>query len=278
MIGVGMKLAAGDLYRFGEGLLPPSGSLEVYMKVMKAYEYFHRMNKEANILARKELEEAVALDPEYSWLYSGLAYTHIVDVIYQSRESPLFSFAQASKNIKKAFAVDNEGWFAHLALSHLYFFRKEHDKAIAAAERAIALNPNAADAYAQLGYVLACKGRAEEGIKLIEKAIRLNPIPPDYYLFYLGGAYYALGRYEDSIEVLKEVLQHSPNNLVAHIDLTAAYSASGREEEARQQAEEVLKLDPAFSLDKWAEMVSSLLEDEAEAERYTADLRKAGLK
>ena len=72
------------------------------------------------------------------------------------------------------------------------------------------------------------------------------------------------------------MLQRSPNNLLAHIRLTASYSALGREEEARQQAEELLGLDPTFSVDKFAETI--FIQDEAELEQYIANLRKAGLK
>jgi Tfp pilus assembly protein PilF len=276
MAGVGMKLVDGGEY--GETLIPPSGSLEVLMKLMKASQYLSRMNKEDTILARQELEEAIALDPGYAALYSLLAMTHFMDLNFQSSESPEISFAQASKNIKKALALDNEDYVAHFVLTHLYWLRKERDKAIAALERAIAINPNGADAYALLGNWFTFTGKFEEGIKLIEKAIRLNPIPPAQYLVYLGGAYGRSGRYRDAIEVLKQVFEHSPNNLFAHIGLTHAYSASGREKEARHQAQELLRLDPAFSLGKYAEILLIYFEDKAEAERYIADLRKAGLK
>jgi adenylate cyclase len=246
------------------------------MKQLKAYEYGYRMNKEDNILARQELEEAIALDPEHSLLYAMLATTHFMDLYYQSSESPLVSFAQASKNTKKALALDNESSVAHFALSHLYLARKEHDKAIAAIERAIALNPNGAYNYTQLGWVLTCSGRAEEAIKILGKAMRLNPIPPPQYLHLFGISYQLLGRYEDSIEMEKMVLKRAPNHVFANINLTAAYSASGREEEARQQAEKLLELDPTFSLDKCVEMLP--LKDKAEVERFIDYLRKAGLK
>jgi len=273
MAAVGMKLVDGEQH--GE-FLPPSGSLEVFIKLLKARDYIRRFNKEGNILARQELEEAIVLDPEYPELYSLLAMTHIGDLLYQSSEAPLVSFAQASKSIKKALALDNEDWIAHVALCWLYFLRTEHDKAIEAGERAIALNPNGADAYAQLGLVLAYSGRAEEGIKLIEKSMRLNPIPDAYQLDYLGCVYRFVGRFEDAIEVHKEVLKRSPNNLFAHVWLTAAYSASGREVEARHQAEQLLRLDPTFTLEQLRDIRA--MKDKAEAERFMADLRKAGLK
>jgi hypothetical protein len=72
------------------------------------------------------------------------------------------------------------------------------------------------------------------------------------------------------------LLKRSPNNLFGHIGLIAACTASGREEEARHQAEKLLELDPAFSLDRFTE--TFFIKDEAQAERFIAALRKAGLK
>jgi adenylate cyclase len=273
MRAVGMRLIEGKQY--GE-LLPPSGSLEVYMKASKAREYLVRMNKEDNALARQEAEEAIAMDPEYSLPYSTLALTHIADLLYQSSESPLISFAQASKNIKKALALDDEDYVAHVGLSFLYLFKKEHDKAIEAVEQAIALNPNGADAYAFLGLLLAFAGRAEEGIELVHKGMRLNPIPPRQYLLWLGHAYRLSGQPENAIEAHERLLKRSPNNLPAHMWLAANYSALGREEEARHHAEELRRLDPSFSLDKYAEIVP--IKHKAEVDRLIDDLRKAGLK
>jgi len=276
MFGVGMKLVHGE--GIGKKSMPPSGSLEAYKRLLKAIEYFNRMNKEDNILARQELEEGIALDPEYAVLYSVLASTHLLDLWLQSSESPLISFAQANKNIERALTLDDEDYGAHIALSLLYLLRKEHDKAIASLERAIAINPNGAEAYALLGNLFYLTGKPEGAIKLIEKAMRLDPIPPARYLQYLADSYHSLGRYEDAIEVYKALLKRSPNYLFAHTGLTDTFIASGREEEARHQAQELLRLDPAFSLDEFAEKVLLFVEDKAEAERTIENLRKAGLK
>jgi adenylate cyclase len=272
--GVGIKLVTGEQYK--ERLLPPSGSLEVYMKFLKALDYYSRMNREGNILCRKELEEAIVLDPEYSFLYSVLGMTHLLDLLYQTSESPLISFAQASKNIKKALALDNENWFAHNVLSYLYLLRNEYDKAIGAAQDAIAINPNAADAYVLLGWVLTCSGKAEEGINLIKKGMLLNPFPPLHYQLWLGHAYRLLAQYRKAIEVYEKILKRQPDNLWAHIWLTATYITLGYEEDARRHAEEVLKVDPTFSVEQYADTVP--IKDTVVVERLVADLRKAGLK
>jgi adenylate cyclase len=111
---------------------------------------------------------------------------------------------------------------------------------------------------------------------LIEKAMRLNPHYPASYLFFLGQSYYLMGRYEEAIAAYKRVLTRYPDLLPAHQSLATIYSELGREEEARAEAAEVLKISPNFSLERWRQM--SPYKDPAVLERGLAALRKAGLK
>jgi len=60
--------------------------------------------------------------------------------------------------------------------------------------------------------------------------------------------------------------------------VTATYSAWGREEQARHQAQELLRLDRAFSLDNYAETVLNMVQDKVKAEQYIDNLRKMGMK
>lgn len=106
--------------------------------------------------------------------------------------------------------------------------------------------------------------------------MRLNPIPPPGYQLWLGHTYRLLAQYRKAIEVYEKILERYPDNLFARIWLTATYNTSGREEEARQQAEELIRLDPTFSVEQYAETVP--IKDTVIVERLVADLRKAGLK
>ena len=53
-------------------------NIDAFIKYLQAYELIDRATKEGNAQAKKILEEAVALDPEYPRLYMGLAIAHIV--------------------------------------------------------------------------------------------------------------------------------------------------------------------------------------------------------
>ena len=68
----------------------------------------------------------------------------------------------------------------------------------------------------------------------------------------------------------------TPNEFVAHLELAKIYDELGREEEARAEVTEALKLNPHYSLEALRERHP--YKDPATLERYLAAMRKAGLK
>ena len=112
---------------------------------------------------------------------------------------------------QKAIALDDSLPVAHSLLSRSIAQKQQYDQAIAEGERAIALDPNNADSYAFQADVLNFAGRPEEALRMAEQAMRLNPRYPPYYLFQLGWAYRSTGRYTEAIATLKEFLSRNPN-------------------------------------------------------------------
>ena len=64
--------------------------------------------------------------------------------------------------------------------------------------------------------------------------------------------------------------------LAYHIGLAASYIHVGQEEEAHAEAAEVLKIDPEFSLERYAKTYP--LKNKADLDLHVGALRKAGLK
>jgi tetratricopeptide (TPR) repeat protein len=155
-------------------------------------------------------------------------------------------------------------------------WKKQYDQAIAEGERAIALDANFAEAYKLLAEILKFAGRPEEALKVIEKAMRLNPHYPATYLFALGTYYRLMERYEEAIAAFKSALTRNPALLPVHVNLAVIYSELGREEEARAEVAEVLRISPNFSLEVLRQRFP--YKDPAVLERMIAALRKAGLK
>lgn len=61
-----------------------------------------------------------------------------------------------------------------------------------------------------------------------------------------------------------------------YIIMAACYSLSGRMEEARAAAAEVIRVNPKFSLEQFAKTIPH--KDPAVRERFIESIRKAGLK
>ncbi|UCE55894.1 MAG: tetratricopeptide repeat protein [Desulfobacterales bacterium] len=251
-------------------------NLEAYLKLLQGREHHYRFNKENNVLARDIFQKAIALDPEYPKPYAFLATTHLVDIWLGSSQSPTESLAKAFQLAQKAIALDDAYATAHGLLGNLYMYTRQYDKAIVECERGVALDPNSANALAWLGTNLYWSDRPDQAIPLLKKAIRLNPFPPSWYLSNLAMAYRDTGRYEKAISACKKVLHRESKDVITRTILTATYSYSGREEEARAEAEEIFRIDPNFSLESMAKARPHKNPDNTK--RFIGALRKAGLK
>jgi len=266
-----VELTEGDQFRTR---LKRPGNIEAFIKALKALELFRQSNKEDNVRARQLIKESIQLDPQQPESYLIMALTYLEDIWFGA-ESPLLSFAQASTNLKKAMALDNENSDAYIVLSYLLIMKRDHEEAIAAAKKAIALNPSAADAYLGLGHALFFSGKPKEALDYLKKAIRLNPMPPsDYYLF-IGHCYRSLERFTEALEAYKKAVEIGPSNIYAHLGLAVLYNFMGRDHEARAAASNVLRIDPDFSLN--AIRTASPHKDRDGEESYYEAARKAGL-
>jgi len=238
---MGVKLTTGEQARVSAR---GTANLDAYLKCLEGRENLFRLNRDSNLKARQRAEEAIALDSEYSIAYSLLSNTHILDVWFKWSKSPKESMMRAFELAKKALALDESNSGAHLVFAKIFLLQRLHDKAIAEAERAVSLAPNAADAINILGLILRFAGRPQEAAPMHERAIRLNPMPPAQYLYQLALCYTFMGEYEKAIAICKEALHKNPDDFVGRITLTIAYSSFGRDEEARSEATEVLRHGP----------------------------------
>ena len=251
-----------------------TNNLEVYLKCLQANKYYDQLSVESNALVKQLAEEAISLDPKYAYGYLILGKSHSADVWLRASKSPKQSIAKAIELVQKAIVLDNTLAEAHGRLGFLYSMTKKYDEGVAAAEKAVSLDPNSSTAHWTLGKVLFFDGRAEESIPEYEKSIRLNPIPPNNYLWSLGLSYCWTGQYEEAIKWGEKAI-HQKSDFLAHLMMAVIYSLSGHEEEARIQAEKVLKISPKFTLDKFKKKLT--YKRDVDRERFLSALRKAGI-
>jgi adenylate cyclase len=266
-----VKLTTGEQARL---YYKGTDNIYAYLRLNKAQSYFCHADRGSNIVARQICEEVIALDPKWDLPYSLLGWTHWMDVRIGWGDSPEESVREALRCAQKSLSL-NESFFAHALLCWVYVSTGMHEKALLEGERTIALAPNSADAHAWYAYSLLFAGQPERGISCIEMALRLNPFPPSWYFTLMGGLFFTLGHYEKAVAAHRKAICIEPTNLFSHGALTVIYTYLGKESEARAEAEEVLRIDPKFSLERYGNRIPR---NQTDRERIIAALRKAGLK
>jgi adenylate cyclase len=266
-----VKLTEGEKIR---ALTRSTDDLNAYLKWTEGRKHLLRLNRDDNVKARQLLEEAIALDPEFSTPYADLAWTHIFGIRFGLSKSPKESLKLAAQLAHKAISLDDSSPFGHSVLGAILTVKRQYEEAIAQGEKAVALSPGDSLATAHLARTLAYAGRYEESLAWFEKVIRLDPKALNWYLTMVGHCYIYMGRHEEAVEEFKKVLYHNPKDMTARIRLATAYSLLGREEDASSEAAEILRQNPKFGIKRIAKWP---IKNKTDMDLIMNALRKAGL-
>ncbi|MGD8332877.1 MAG: tetratricopeptide repeat protein [Desulfobacterales bacterium] len=267
-----VKLTDGEQARIRAG---GTDNLDAYLKALEARELYIRWNIEDNHKARRLLKEAIEIDPQYVYAYVVLGLTHVMDVHLGATKSKKESITKAVEFSKKALSIDNSSGYAHMLAGNVNYLTKQYEKGIQEYEKAVELIPNGADAYAFLARGLDLIGKTEEAILMSNKAMRLNPIPPNWYIVTRTAMYRNIKNYNEALIWAEKAVKRQPRNFFARINRCSVYSLTGRMEEARLEADEVMKLNPKFSLKRLENSIP--YKNPEVKKRYIEALRKAGI-
>jgi len=258
-----------------------SRNAEAYLKSVEANQQILSCTGEGWAQARRLFEEVIALEPDFSRGYSGLALCYGVETHIQGRVNPLYreSMARAIDLAQKAVSLNEKDAINHAVLAYLFALTKQHDKAIVQAERALALEANSFLVlnYSACALMYSCRGK--EALAVFEKAERLNPSYP-FMPSQLSWVYLLLGRYEEAFKQAQKAVERNRQSLFgqlyAQILLATTCNLTGREAEARAAAGKVLVISPNFSVENWQYNLAFKNNDQINLAMNT--LRKAGLK
>jgi len=251
-------------------------NLEAYIKSLRARELYLTQTKENNAQAKRIAKEAIALDPEYAPPYHVLSVTNFYDILFGTTKSPKQSMTKAIDLIQKAIGLDDSYALAHGWLGFLYTLLGKYEEGINEAQKGVSLDPNGAHNYLYLEVTLRFAGRHEESVHAVEKAIRLNPSPPVTYYQHACMTYVFTKQYDKAIAAGKQALKvSSPNDISTRASLATAYILAGREEEARSIAEEILRINPKYSVQR--RLRAAPYKNKADSDLIAEALGKAGL-
>ncbi len=247
-------------------------NLEVKLKFMEVLS-LHRKGTAASLMRHGQVaQEVIDMAPEFEGGYVHLGwYYHNLAMMGKSTQE---SIGKALKLAQTALSLNESDPFAYALLSYLFAMKRDYDKAIAAGEKGVALNPNGADNHFILGQVLASVGKQDEAIAHLKQAIRLDPFPEYYYFVSLGRSYRMMGQYEEALSEIKKAHLISPDNFITNLNLAAIYALLDRQKEAEAAAKKALEIDPKFSVERASEAWP--YKNQADRKLFADALVKAG--
>lgn len=256
----------------------PPESLDAWDLFHRALWHLYQFTDDGNREADRLLHAALEADATFAQAHAALAYLRMTDVMHMRTESRDATLAEGLAAARKAIALDDREPLGHLACGRIQLMRCEYDDSIFELEKALALNPNFAQAYLGLGMTLHFVGRHEQAIECYEKATRLSPHDPYLWAFHMMRAYalVELHRHDEAL-IWARSATHQGNALFwAWAILAVTLGHLGRIEEAKPVVAELLRRNPKFSCafardglyySQWPE----------ELEYYIEGLRKAGV-
>ena len=226
-------------------------SLTAYERTLRGIDHFHRSSQQDLDVARSLLESAIEADPSYVTPYAWLAHWYVrrvgqgwsADPQRDATEASRYSLVALEKDATHPHALTISG----VVRSYLY---KDLEAAIELHNRALAINPSAAPAWAWSTAAYAWLGDGNEAVRRSHRAIELSPFDPQMYLFtsIAGAAHAAAGLYDKAIELCRRSLRLNRMYASSHRILTMSLSLAGRRDDARTAAAELLRVEPNLTV------------------------------
>ncbi len=117
--------------------------------------------------------------PENPMSYVSMGWVYQMDYWLGNTKSPRETIEKGIELAQKALAMDDSIAGAHALLCHLYFIKREYDKAIAEGERAVALDPGEAGAHCELCQESELRRQARRSHCNIPKSNPTQPLSVD---------------------------------------------------------------------------------------------------
>src|SRR5438034_8882872 len=193
----------------------PTENSEAYFAFLQAHDLSTRPDKLRPAIERAEqlYEQATRLDPNFARAFAGLAWVH--DWMYHSYDPTPARREKASAAAETAIRLQPDLPEAHLALGFYYYYcERNYEKALdefAIAKRSL---PNSADVYMAIASIERRQGKWAESTANLEKAASLSP-KDAFVLVNLGDNYRANKNFEAADRIFDRAIEAAPGSLNA---------------------------------------------------------------
>jgi tetratricopeptide (TPR) repeat protein len=238
------------------------GAFDAYLRGSKAYINRHEAKDVQTAIAA--YSEAIRLDPNYAraFVARSIAFDELAGWWTPDQASTIEASHQAQADARKAIALAPELGEGHLVLGEAFTYELDFTRASEEYERAMALAPGNAQVLQYYGLFAVLMGRTDTGIAAARRAVLLDPLnrdsyaalgqtltnahhyeealaafreasllDPNYYFARRWDAYYGLGNYQDA----RALCEVRPDDWGSQVCLAMRYDKLGRHPEAESE-------------------------------------------
>jgi DNA-binding winged helix-turn-helix (wHTH) protein/Tfp pilus assembly protein PilF len=169
---------------------------------------------------------AAERDPSYAPAFAGLALAHCAQAAMRVA-APSDAYRDAKSAALRALAMDPESADAQVALGTVLFFSEwDWRSAARSLQRALQLNPSHVQGYLMYGRLLDALGQPDAALRMKSKALECDPLSPLVHV-QMALSCWNQRRYDDAIAWADKALEINPRHLLAREFLIAAYMNKG---------------------------------------------------
>jgi len=199
------KLSPAEKERLGK---KPTDNIEAYDYYLRGRNYYKRYRKQDNEVAIGLFKRALESDPGYPLAWAGLADAYCQRV---GRFGMSVSWLDtAIEAAEKAIVVDGNCAEAYKALGLAYYYKGFIDKSLTACEKAIEIDPNHVPAIVNAGGIYMSSGRFDKAIPLLRRALALEPFDAFAHA-YLGQMHRLMGDFSTAEQFFDRMSELHPD-------------------------------------------------------------------
>jgi DNA-binding SARP family transcriptional activator/TolB-like protein len=230
---------------------------------------------ESGASLRRAIERQPDLAPAHSWL----AYWFSFLDEYGWSEDRAAIAEQAARHAERGITLDPQNARSFTVAGHVRAALEHRlPEAISLHERALALNPNLAMAWALSGFAHLYTGRLDEAELRLARYRQLSPGDPFAFQYDVGFSLLAFlrGDHEKAAEYGRAVNELNPDYAPGCKIYLAALGQLGKDVEATMMRKRLLAFEPNFGIERF--IAASPFEDRRVTELLADGLRRAGIK
>lgn len=219
----------------------PQVSPQAYDTYLKGMHYWYQITPESLKQGIREFEQSLEYDEKFAPAYAGIASCW-AGLQQMGAANPTQTRPKILAAVEKALALDPNLAEAHFSYG-VYSVWSAFDwkSAQQAFETAIELDASFPDAFAYYAHLLCIIGQADKANDPIIRSVNLDPFNPLIRRLY-GAVLCFQGQYEQSITELNKVITSMPENWLGYEVLRVARHFLGDEKEAMDATATMYKL------------------------------------